>query len=80
MKMLQDRGALPKEERDIVKEYKAMHEKILSNWLREMWKAQIETKTKRKRLERKKVGVVKERWREKTRKRCLTEGWCFELQ
>ena len=34
--MLQDRGALPKEEGDIVREYKAMHEdNLLSTWLRE---------------------------------------------
>ena len=35
-KMLQDRGALPKEEGDIVREYNAMHEKnFLSSWPRE---------------------------------------------
>ena len=35
-KMLQDRGALPNEEGDIVREYKAMHEEhFLSSWLRE---------------------------------------------
>ena len=35
-KMLQDGCALPKEERDIVREYKAMHEEnFLSSWLRE---------------------------------------------
>ena len=34
--MLQDRGALAKEEGDIVREYKAMHEEnFLSRWLRE---------------------------------------------
>ena len=34
-KMLQDRGALPKEEGDVVREYKAMHEEnFLSSWLR----------------------------------------------
>ena len=36
-KMLQDRGALPKEEGDIVREYKAMYEEnFLSSWLKEV--------------------------------------------
>ena len=36
-KMLQDRGALPKEEGDVVREYKATHEdNFLSGWLREV--------------------------------------------
>ena len=36
-KMLQDRGALSKEEGDVVREHKAMHEeKILSSWLKEV--------------------------------------------
>ena len=35
-KVLQDRGALPKEEGDVIREYKAMHEeKFLSSWLGE---------------------------------------------
>ena len=35
-KMLQDRGALPKEEGNIVREFKAMHaENLFSSWLRE---------------------------------------------
>ena len=35
-KMLQDRGALPKEEGDVIGEYKVMHEEnYLSGWLRE---------------------------------------------
>ena len=35
-KMLQERGALHKEEGDTVREYKAMHEEhFLSSWLRE---------------------------------------------
>ena len=34
--MLQDRGAMPKEEGDIVRKYKAMHEdNFLSSWVRE---------------------------------------------
>ena len=35
-KMVQERGALPKEEGDVVREYKTMHEvNFLSSWLRE---------------------------------------------
>ena len=35
-KRLQDRGALPEEEGDMVREYKAMHEEnFLSSWLKE---------------------------------------------
>ena len=35
-KVLRERGALPKEEGDVTREYKAMHaENILSSWLRE---------------------------------------------
>ena len=34
--MLQDRGALPKEEGDVIREFQAMHEEhFLSSWLRE---------------------------------------------
>ena len=37
METRQDRGALPKEEGDIVRECKAMHEEnFLSSWLREV--------------------------------------------
>ena len=35
-KILRERGALPKEEGDAVREYMAMHEEnVLSSWLRE---------------------------------------------
>ena len=35
-KILRDGGALPKEEGDLIREYKAMHEEnFLSSWLRE---------------------------------------------
>ena len=35
-KRLQDRGALPREEGDVIREYNAMHEEnFLSSWLRE---------------------------------------------
>ena len=40
-KVLQDRGDLPKEEGDVIGEYKAMHEEnFLSSWLREGGKSQ----------------------------------------
>ena len=36
-KMLQERGAVPMEESDIVREYKALHEEhFLSSWLKEV--------------------------------------------
>ena len=45
-KMLQDRGALPKEEGDVVREYKAIHEDIsLSSWLREVGEGIEERRT-----------------------------------
>ena len=35
--MLQDRDALPKEEGDVIREYKSMHEEnFLSSWLKQM--------------------------------------------
>ena len=37
-RILRDRGALPKEGGDLVREYKAMHEgNFLRSWLRRMW-------------------------------------------
>ena len=52
-KMLQDRGALPKEEGDIVREYKAMHEEnFISSWLRE----DVEGMEERRKDIEKKVG------------------------
>ena len=76
-KMLQDRGVLLKKEGDVVREYKAMHEeKFLSSWLREDVDGIEEGRTERKRLERRKVGVVRrmvEREEEKTvvvKRRC----------
>ena len=68
-KMLQDGGALPKEEGDIVSEYKGMHE---DNFL----KGKEEGRTGRNRLERRKAEVVNERGREEektvvVRRRCV---------
>ena len=67
-KCCRDRGALCKEDGDIAREYKAMHEEnISSSWARE----DVETK----RLERRKAEEVKERWREKrTKLLLLKEG------
>ena len=43
--MLQDRGALPEEEGDVVREYKAMHEdNFLSSWLKDVWEDKKERK------------------------------------
>ena len=43
-KMLQDRGTLPKEECDVIREYQAMHEEnFVSSWLREDGKDKKET-------------------------------------
>ena len=74
-KMLQDRGALPEEEGDIVREYKAKHEDIfLSSWLRE----DLVGKGKRKNREKKGWRGGKRKWkergREKRRKRLLLKG------
>ena len=69
--MLQDRVAWPKEEGDIAREYKAIHEEsFLSSWLREDVEG-TEERRDRKRPERKKAEVVKERWREKRREGLL---------
>ena len=76
--MLQDRGELPKEEGDVIREYKSMHEEhVLSRWLGEdgrekeerIMKIGKEIKEemgkKRRREEEKEedeTGSVKRRW------------------
>ena len=46
-KNLRERGELPKEESDAVREYKAMHEEnFLSSWLREDEKSKEERRKK----------------------------------
>ena len=59
-KVLRERGALPKEEGDVIGEYKAMHEeKFLSSWLREDGKKR----------EEKKLEMGKENEEERSKKR-----------
>ena len=75
-KMLQDRGALPKEEGDSVREYKAMHEEnFVSSWLREG----VEDKEERRRKVNKETREEmsreeKEKGRKERTKRWLKEG------
>ena len=68
-KMLQDRGALPEEEGDVVREYRAMHEEnFLSNWLRRKGKCRWAEKLKKERVQRGRT------WRREKR----TRTWlCF---
>ena len=67
-KMLEDRGALPKEDGDQPREYKAMHEEnFLSSWPREDVEHTVEGRknmNKEAREEESKSGK-RERWREK---------------
>ena len=64
-KALQDRGALPWEDGDTIREYKAMHEEnFLSSWLREYGKG----KTKRD------LEVDKEVREDVGRKRKMSQG------
>ena len=59
--MLRDRGALPKEEGDVIGEYKAMHEEnCLSSWLREDGKEK-EEKLRKQARRPKKRGAKKRR-------------------
>ena len=68
--MLQDRGALPEEEGEVVREYKGMHvENFLSSWLREDGKnkeeiimdVDTETKKRDRQKEGKRRGERRER-------------------
>ena len=54
-KMLQDRGALPKEEADIVREYKAMHE---DNFLSCLLREDVEGKEERRKKTEKSLAEV----------------------
>ena len=74
--MLQDRGALPKEEGDIVKEYKAMHEEnFLSSWLREYVEDEEERRRNVDKETREEVSrLEKEKAREERTKRWLKYG------
>ena len=70
---LQDRGALPREEGDVIREYSAMHEEnFLSSWLREdlFGKEEGRKKEDKKiREEVKRMGKVQRRRKEKGRKK-----------
>ena len=72
-KALQDRGALPREEGDAIREFKAMHEEnFLGSWLREDWKSKKKRSGIRK-SEKTKVKKEKEAGRKKKMKR-LSRG------
>ena len=66
---------IPKEVVDIVREYKAMHEEnFLSSWLKGDVEGMEDRRTDRKeKAKEDKAEVVKERWREKRRKRLLSK-------
>ena len=59
-RMLEDRGALPKEDGDLLREYQAMHEEnFLSSWLREDMEREEE---ERKRLNEEAGRGRKQQW------------------
>ena len=65
-KMLQDRGALPEEEGDVVREYKAMHEEhFLISWLREDVEGKKERRKKVDKETREEVNSKRKREGEK---------------
>ena len=67
-KMLQDRGELPKEESDVIREYKAMHEENFQNsWLREDVEGKEEGKKKIVRKAKEEVRRKRKREGEKRR-------------
>lgn len=64
--MLQDRGALPKEEGDVIREYKAIHEEnFLDSWLREDVEGKEEGKKKVDKDTKEEVSRKREREGEK---------------
>ena len=70
-KALQDRGAVPREEGDAIREFEAMHEEnFLRNWLREDWKS----KTKEDKEVREDEGIKGIRGREKKNMKRLSRG------
>ena len=65
--MLEDRGALPEEEGDLIREYRAMHEAtFISSWLEEdvVGKAK-KWRTRAGKPKKNEAEVRKVRWREK---------------
>ena len=73
-KMLQDRGAFPKEEGDVVREYKAMHEEnVLSSWLREHGKNKEERIMEADKETKEETG--KKRIREEEKEESWGDSW-----
>ena len=71
--MLQDRGALPKEDGDVIGEYKAMHEEnLLSNWLRKDGRTDREEEWRQKK--KTKEEMSKKRTREEEKEENETES------
>ena len=61
-KRLQDRGALPREEGDVIREYNAMHEEnFLSSWLREHLVGKEERRRKVNNETRRRKGKVRKK-------------------
>ena len=82
-KPLRDRGALPREEGDAIREFEAMHEENIMGWLREDWKSKTkEDKEVREDEERKeKRGTEKEECKTVVKRKCVNpvsvEAWTF---
>ena len=67
--MLEDRGALPKEDGNQLRECNAMHkENVVSSWLREDVEGEKQKwRSGRKKPNKSKVKMGKQRWREEDR-------------
>ena len=64
--MLEDSGALPREDGDMIRECQAVHEEnFLSSWLREDVEGEDEERERLNEEAKEKVKVGKERWWEK---------------
>ena len=74
-KMLEDRGALPKEDGDQLRKYKAMHEdNFLDSWPREnVQGGKAEMKEWKEEAEQEESKSAKERWRERRGENCDQE-------
>ena len=72
-KRLLDRGALPREEGDVIREYNAMHEQnFSSSWLRE----DLVGKEERRKEEEKEIREEKRGEEEKRNEMVIAERWC----
>ena len=79
-KILQDRGALPREEADIVRVYKAIHEEnFLSIWLRKEVEGKEERREKVDKETREKVSRMRKREGEKGEDGTVAQP-CFPLR